>query len=141
MNNNVKKALLLTTASLGLLSVSVATADVASAGYASGSASVTNIDGSTYSVGGEFGGPGVNYNSVTVEPTYNAVDSANISSYAVNNLVVTGSTTVNAADTMTISEQVVETLNNLAPNGAITTANLSNYVGIIRAAGGADGLE
>jgi hypothetical protein len=140
MNNNLKKALLLTSASLGLLSVSVATADVASAGYASGSGSVTNIDGSTYSSGGEFGGTGVYHNSVTVTANFSAMTGT--SSYNISNLTVTGGAGINAATSMTITEQVVDTLNSLTSNGtSINAANLSNYVGIVRAAGGADGLE
>ncbi len=70
MNGNFKKALILASVSLGLLSVQALTADVAKAGYASGSASVTNIDGSTYSTGGEFSGKGVSYNKVTVAPSF-----------------------------------------------------------------------
>lgn len=142
MNNNLKKALLLTSASLGLLSVSVATADVASAGngYASGSVSVTNIDSSTYSAGAEMGGAGKSYNSVTVTPIYGTVNGT--SSYQVNGLTVNSTPTIVAGGTMTISEQVVSVLNSLSSNGTnLSATNVSNYVGVIRAAGGANGLE
>ncbi len=141
MNTNLKKALLLVSASVGMLSLSAVASDVASAGtgYASGSASVTNMDGSTYSVGGEFGGSGQSFNSVTVQPSFQAV--ANSASYSVGNLTV-NTNGVAAATTTTISQQVVSVLNGLSSNGnTVTTANLSPYVSIIRAAGGANGLE
>jgi hypothetical protein len=188
VNKNWKKVLIFTSASTGLLTLSAVTADVARAGsgYASGSASVTNIDGSTYSSGGEFGGKGVYYNSVTVAPIFASVsgglsmeefdrlfedlfqrfsseritleqalaelfslesqlesqlDSPKSSSYKVASLTVS-SNSLNATKSQTIDEQVVKTLNILTSNGtSMPTANLSNYVGIIRAAGGSDGLE
>lgn len=138
MNRHLKKALLLTSASASLLSLSAVVADVATAGYVSGSASVTNMDGSTYSVGGEIGG--IQTNSLVVTPTYTDAG-GNAIRDRFTNLNVTGSGE-DMTPSQTIAEQVVSVMNSLTSNGtALTDGNAQKYISVIRAAGGADGLE
>jgi hypothetical protein len=138
MNQSLKKILLLTSASAGLLTLSAVTADVASAnGYASGSASVTNMDGSTYSVGGEVGG--VAADTVTVTPTYTDVGTAGVKQNFTNLVVEANDVTGVSIATESIAAQVATDLDTLAVDTNDT--NLSSYVSIVRAAAGADGLE
>jgi hypothetical protein len=141
MNNSLKKALLVASATFSLVGFSVATADVASAGYASGSASVTNIDGSTYSAGAEFGDKSMGYGNVTVTPTFDP-DALAYDSITELTVETDGGEAGASFMSETISEQVVSVLNGLSSDGtALTEENINAYVSVVRAAAGADGLE
>ncbi|MDX2242202.1 MAG: hypothetical protein NW224_16070 [Leptolyngbyaceae cyanobacterium bins.302] len=135
----LKKVVLLSVASSGLLTLATAMPDAASAEpYISGSATVTNVDGSTYSVAGEVGG--VQANNATITPAYSTTDATardKISNLVVNTTASAGAPAAQSA----VENQVVNTLTTLANSGNFTGNNLGNYLSILRSSVGADGLD
>lgn len=137
--SSLNKALLLTVASSGLLTLSAAMATSASAEpYVSGSTTITNVDGSTYSTAGEIGG--ITTTSAVITPTYASSNSADTrDKVSALNLNATGSTA--AAPKSALENQVVNTLTTLSNNAAFSNNALGTYLSIMKAAVGANGLD
>ncbi len=136
MSDILKKSLLLVATSAGMLSLSSAIADSAfAAPYASGSLSVTNINGSTISFGAELGGAYAN------EVNVGATITANNGSYEITAFNVNSSLDeVSTIGAGSVSAQVANDLNDLTDLNN-TAENLNAYVSIVKAAAGAKGLD